>query len=144
MKKEAVANLGEEEMAFLKHVRLTRNETRRDANALFSTAHQTRERDQALLNKLFIQTPAVISTSHSLLKEASAEEFETYEKIKIAYNVFHFFDSGSDVPDVLRRYPELHKVAALKRPAMSLKAVPSATAATGSTANSSLTSGAAT
>lgn len=121
MKKEAVGNLGEEELNFLKMVRMTRADTRRDAEALFSASHQCRARDLALMEKLFVQTPGSINMGYNLAKTASADEalFEQFEKIKVAYNVHHFFEADAHLSDAQRRYPELQKVAA--RPSMTLK-----------------------
>ena len=138
--KEAVGNLGEEEMNFIKHVRQTRDDTRRDANALFSKAHQTRERDRKLMDKLFSQFPGAQVMAHNLLKEASAEQFEAFEKVKIAYNVHAFFESGAHLTPAQRRFPELLKVAKA-RPVVSMKKTPAACLPTGSTATSSTLSG---
>ena len=128
--KEAVGNLGEEEMNFLKYVRMTRDDTRKDANELFSLAHQTRQRDIALMEKLFVQAPGAITMAHNLLKEASAEQWDAFEKVKVAYNVHNFFESGAYLTDAQRRYPELQKVAKA-RPAVTLKKAPDIDAKTG-------------
>lgn len=139
--KEAVGNLGEEEMNFLKYVRMTRDDTRRDANELFTAAHQTRKRDIALMEKLFIQAPAAMTMSHNLLKEASAEQWDAFEKVKVAYNVTQFFEKGAHLTDAQRRYPELQKVAKA-RPAVMIKKAPDLEAKTGPTAVEHGTSGA--
>ena len=133
--KEAVGNLGEEEMAFLKYVRKTRDTTRDEANNLFSSAHQTRARDNKLMNKLFVQFPAAQAMSHNLLKEASAEQFEQFEKIKIAYNTHHFFEAGAHLTEAQKRYPELQKVAGSmsSRKVAVPKKTPSADSPTGET-----------
>lgn len=122
--KEAVGNLGEEELNFLKKVRLTRDDTRAAAQELFSVSHQSRKRDVALMEKLFVQAPAALTMGHNLLKEASLEEaqLEEVEKIKVAYNVYHFFESGAHLDSAQRRFPELTK-AAKARPAVMLKKV---------------------
>lgn len=132
MDKEAVGNIGEEEMSFIKHVRLTRDDTRRDANALFTKAHQSRDRDRKLVEKLFVQAPGAVTMAPNLQKEASAEQWEQFEKIKVAYNVHHFFESGAHMTAAQRRFPELLKVAKA-RPVVSLKKTPSSSVPTGET-----------
>ncbi len=138
--KEAVGNLGEEEMNFIKHVRLTRDDTRRDANALFSKAHQSRDRDRKLVEKLFVQAPGSVTMAPNLQKEASAEQWEQFEKVKVAYNVHAFFESGAHLTPAQRRFPELLKVAKA-RPVVSMKKTPAVCLPTGSTAASSTLSG---
>lgn len=141
--KEAVGNLGEEEMSFMKRVRMTRDDTRRDANDLFSIAHQSRERDVDLMGKLFEQAPAALTMSNQLLKEGSAEQWDEYEKIKVAYNVHHYFESGAHLTPAQRRFPELQKVALVApRPTVSLKKIPALGSATGATAGESMLTGA--
>lgn len=132
VEKLAVGNLGEEELNFLKHVRLTREDTRADANALFSVAHQTRARDRQLLEKLFVQTPGALTMGHNLLKEASAEQLETFEKISVAYNVYHFFEAGAHLDSAQRRFPELVK-AAKAHPTVALKKTTPLSSSTGDT-----------
>lgn len=134
--KEAVGNLGAEEEAFLKYVRKTRDTTREEADDLFSAAHQTRKRDNELMNKLFIQYPAAMTMTHNLLKEAAAlseEQYEEFEKIKVAYNVHHYFEQGAYLTDAQRRYPELQKVAMKGRPAVTIKKNPPVDSPTGPT-----------
>ncbi len=82
--KEAVGNLGEEEINFLKKVRQTREETRQDANALFTTSHQNRKRDRALLEKLFVQFPGAMVMANSLLKEAGVKEAGKNVRLQMA------------------------------------------------------------
>lgn len=135
MNKEAVGNIGEEEMNFVKHVRLTREDTRRDANALFSKAHQSRERDRKLVEKLFLQAPGAVTMAPNLQKEAFVEQWEHFEKIKVAYNVHHFFESGAHMTPAQRRFPELMKVAKA-RPVVSMKKVPAASSTSGETSGS--------
>ncbi|TXH11759.1 MAG: hypothetical protein E6R04_00565 [Spirochaetes bacterium] len=145
--KEAVGNLGEEELNFMKHVRLTREDTRRDTNALFENVPQSRKRDQDLMNKLFVQAPGAQTMADNLLKMASAseQEFERFEKIKIAYNVHHFFESGAHLTEAQRRFPELLKVAgrsgSVARPAISLKK-PTTAPTSGPSGDSNILSGA--
>lgn len=105
--------LGKEELAFLTHVRMTRADTRAATNSLFSVAQQSRERDQALMDKLFVQAPAAITMSDNLVKNAfgTEEQFEEFTKIKTAYNVYHYFESEPFLTEAQRRYPELQKVA---------------------------------
>lgn len=143
--KESVANAGDEEFNFMKHVRLTREDTRRDTNALFQNAPQNRKRDQDLMNKLFIQTPAAQTMSDNLLKMSSVteEQFAVFEKIKVAYNVHHFFESGAHLSEAQRRFPELLKVAGRSsdtgRPTVNIKKTVTAPT-TGPTAASSMMS----
>jgi hypothetical protein len=139
--KEAVGNLGEEELNFLRLVRQSRQDTRRDADALFKTAPQNRERDIKLMNKLFVQAPGAITMADNLLKNASAEEFEKFEKMKIAYNVYAFFDGGFHYSPAQRRYPELLKVAK-SRPAVVMKKTPDPETKTGNTSGGRTLSGA--
>lgn len=145
--KEAVGNLGDEELNFLKHVRLTRSDTRKDLTNLFKTSPQNRERDRALMEKLFVQMPGAQTMADNLLKTASASQIESFEKIKVAYNVHHFFESGAHLTEAQRRFPELQKVAGRSgqpvRPAVSLKKQVSGPT-TGATGSSTLMSGAST
>jgi len=145
--KEAVGNLGAEELNFMRHVRLTRNDTRKDLTNLFQTSPQNRERDQALMKKLFVQADGAMTMADNLLKTASASQIESFEKIKVAYNVHHFFESGAHLTEAQRRFPELRKVAARSgqpaRPAVSLKKQVSAPT-TGSTGSNTTMSGAST
>lgn len=139
--KEAVGNLGEEELSFLKIVRQTRQDTRRDANSLFTTAHQNRDRDIKLMEKLFVQTPGAMTMADNLLKSASAEEFEAFEKMKVAYNVHAFFEGGHQFTEAQRRYPELMKVAKA-RPVVAMKKTPQPETKTGNSAGGTTLSGA--
>lgn len=140
--KEAVGNLGEEEVNFLKHVRLTRADTRKAANELFVSAPQNRERDQALMRKLLVQAPGAMTMSDGLLpKMASSEDVEQFEKVKVAYNVWHFFESGAHLDAAQRRFPELTKVSKV-RPVVSMKKIPAANAPTGHAQGGVMMSGA--
>lgn len=141
--KEAISNLGDEELNFLKHVRLTRSDTRKDLTNLFKTSPQNRERDRALMEKLFVQMPGAQTMADNLLKTASASQIESFEKIKVAYNVHHFFESGAHLTEAQRRFPELQKVSAPLRPAVSLKKAVTAPT-TGSTGSNNSMSGAST
>lgn len=138
--KEAVGNLGAEEANFLKYVRLTREDTRRDVNELFSVAHQNRDRDRKLMEKLFVQTPGAMTMSDNLLKNASADQFEEFEKIKVAYNVWHFFESGSHMDSAQKRFPELMKVGKA-RPVVALRKTTPPSATSGDTEGGATTMG---
>lgn len=101
MKKIAVGNMGEEELAQLQHIVLTRNDTRAEADLLFGgPAKDMRQTDRKLLEKLFIQTPASVTMAPNLQKTAS-----------ITPRVDALFEKLSAPTDAQRRYPELLKVA---------------------------------
>lgn len=73
MKKIAVGNMGEEELARLVQIRLTRDDTRAEADLLFGgPAKDMRKADRGLLEKLFVQTPASVTMAPNLQKSASA------------------------------------------------------------------------
>ena len=102
MKKIAVGNMGEEELAQLQHIVLTREDTRAEADLLFGgPAKDMRKTDRKLLEKLFIQTPASVTMAPNLQKTAS-----------ITPRVDAFFEKLSAPTDAQRRYPELMKVSA--------------------------------
>jgi len=72
VKKIAVGNMGEEELAQLVQTRLTRDDTRAEADLLFGgPAKDMRKADRGLLEKLFVQTPASVTNAPNLQKEAS-------------------------------------------------------------------------
>jgi len=76
-KKIAVANAGEEELEQMQRTVLTRNETRAEADLLFGDyAKDMRKTDKGLLEKLFVQAPAAITTAPNLQKEASMKPVE--------------------------------------------------------------------
>ena len=64
---------GTEEVSRVRQMILTREATKAEADVLFGgEAKAVRQRDRALLEKLFVQTPAAQSMAHSLQKEAFA------------------------------------------------------------------------
>ena len=58
---------GTEEVSRVRQMILTREATKAEADVLFGgEAKAVRQRDRALLEKLFVQTPAAQSMAHSL------------------------------------------------------------------------------
>ena len=101
MKKIAVGNVGEEEVARLTRVVLTREDTKSSADQLFGgEAKNMRKQDRELLEKLFIQTPASNTMAPNLQKEAS-----------VSARVDAFFEKLSAPTVAQQRYPELLKAA---------------------------------
>lgn len=71
MKKQAVGNLGAEELARVSRYMKTRSETRAEADVLFgNTAKKMRAEDRKKLEKLFVQAPAAVTMAPNLQKEA--------------------------------------------------------------------------
>jgi tyrosyl-tRNA synthetase len=122
MKKIAVGNLGEEELARFKQIVLTRNLTRAQAETLFSHANQAKAQAQRKVEGLFVQAKGAETMAPTLAKTASVTE-----------NVDAFFDKLAEdsKTDAQKRYPELLKISvapgvgtrptpAVKRPASAL------------------------
>lgn len=75
--KVAVGNMGEEELERMQRTVLTRDDTKAEADLLFGEyAKDMRKTDKALLEKLFIQTPAAVTMAPNLQKEASMKPVE--------------------------------------------------------------------
>ena len=108
----------DEDLARALGMHLTRERTRAEADVLFGgSAAEMRKKEQAALNKLFIQTPAAESPTQAMNmhKTSSVEEPEP----SIAPHVDAFFEKLAAPDEAQRRYPELRKVA--QTPAPDLK-----------------------
>lgn len=113
MKKVAVSNLGEEELARVKRVIRTRNETRAEADEMFGeTAKKQRQVETEMMKKLFAQFPASQTMQPSLQKVSSAESEKPVDQTpSLTPNVDSYFEKRAYLSDAQRRYPELLKVA---------------------------------
>ncbi len=119
MKKESVANLGEEELTRVKRVIRTRNETRAEADVMFgTTAQKQRQVENEMMKKLFIQFPASVTMQPSLQKLSSVNGEPVDQTPPLSQNVDAFFEKRAYLTDAQRRYPELQKVAALPTPGL--------------------------
>jgi hypothetical protein len=112
MKKIAVSNLGEEELARFRRTVRTRNETRAEADELFGeTAKKQRKTENEMMAKLFEQFPASITMQPSLQKVSTVEDLQKIEQPSLTKNVDEFFEKRAYLTDAQKRYPELLKVA---------------------------------
>ena len=83
MRKMATGNPGTEDLARVRRMVRTREDTRAEADVLFGdTAKKMRAEDRAKLEKLFVQTPASQTMAPNLQKAAAA-----YLKMKQAYEI---------------------------------------------------------
>lgn len=100
--KEAVSNLGEEELAQARRKIMTRAETRAEADEMFGdTAKQMRVSEQGMMQRLFEQWAARDTMQPSLVKTSSVKNIsQFFEKLGTAH-----------LTEAQRRYPELLKVA---------------------------------
>lgn len=112
MRKVAVSNLGEEELARVKRVIRTRNETRAEADVMFGqTAQKQRQTENEMMRKLFAQFPASQTMQPSLQKVSAVDLDALVPPTPLAPNVDAFFEKRAYLSDAQRRYPELQKVA---------------------------------
>lgn len=100
---------GGEALSRMKHVHLTRADTRAQVDALFGRSEDVRKRERKLLEKLFVQTPAAEGLPPELAKTASsmADEFERLEREDIARSTTDFFEKKAYLTEAQRRFPEL-------------------------------------
>ncbi len=148
--KLAVGNVGEEEVARVHRVVMTREETRAQTDDLFENAKKSREDGRKTVNKLFLQAPASITMAPILQKEKVAaalandmEKLAQIETIEMAPRVLAFFEKKAYLTEAQRRFPELLKVAGTTEPTVpALKKKPaSATPISGPTPTQSGLSG---
>jgi hypothetical protein len=117
--KIAVGNLGAEELAQFKWTVRNRSDTQMEADALFGKNPEVRKKDRAILEKLFIQTPASTTNAPNLQKTAGVKctcpktNCPACKKQKTsaidAYTAQH---EKAKLSSAQVRYPELLKVAA--------------------------------
>lgn len=123
MKKEAVANVGEEELARATRTTLTRAEAQAEADALFGgNAAKVRKGNAEYLKRLFKQAPAG--------QHDTSPNVDMAKTASVAPSVDAFFEKLAEPTEAQRRYPELMKVAKAtmrKVPESSLKDPPGAT-----------------
>lgn len=104
---------GQEELAQVRRIVLTREDTKAQADVLFgNVAREMRKAERAKIDSLFVTAPLNQTMTPSL------------QKVSAALHVEAFFDklASSHLTEAQQRYPELLKVA--QQPTPSLKAKP--------------------
>lgn len=100
--KTAAASPTTEPLDRMQRMVMTREDTRRQADALFESGPDVRKKDRALMEKLFVQTPAAMTMAFNLQKKASITSHVDAVLEKLAQ---------PQLTEAQQRYPELLKVA---------------------------------